>query len=70
MLISGLLAMIRGFMREILSIAAWIIAAIAALAFYSKLTPIVHSYVSLGETAVGRSPSLSGGVSVPYFGPI
>ncbi len=51
MLISGLLAMIRGFMREVLSIAAWIIAAVAALAFYAKLTPIVRSYVSLGETA-------------------
>ena len=31
MLISGLLAMIRGFMREILSIAAWGIAALATL---------------------------------------
>jgi len=30
MLVSGLLAMIRGFMREILSIAAWLAAAIAA----------------------------------------
>ena len=27
MLISGILAMVRGFMREILSIAAWLIAA-------------------------------------------
>ena len=27
MLVSGLLAMIRGFMREVLSIAAWLIAA-------------------------------------------
>ncbi len=51
MLISGLLAMIRGFMREILSIGAWGIAAIAALTFYSKLAPIVKSYVSLGDTA-------------------
>jgi membrane protein required for colicin V production len=51
MLISGLLAMIRGFMREVLSIASWIIAAIAALAFYSRLAPFVKSYVSLGDTA-------------------
>ena len=29
MLISGLLAMIRGFMREVLSIAAWVAAAVA-----------------------------------------
>ncbi len=51
MLISGLLAMIRGFMREILSIGAWIVAAVAALALYSRLTPFVKSYVSLGDTA-------------------
>ena len=31
MLISGLLAMIRGFMREVLSIAAWGIAALVTL---------------------------------------
>ncbi len=29
MLVSGLLAMVRGFMREILSIIAWILAAVA-----------------------------------------
>ncbi len=31
MLVSGLLAMIRGFMREILSITAWAAAAVATL---------------------------------------
>ena len=35
MLISGLLAMIRGFMREILSIAAWVGAAVVTLYAYS-----------------------------------
>src|SRR5260370_32966386 len=44
MLISGLLAMIRGFMREILSIAAWLIAAVVTLYFYSKLLPLARSY--------------------------
>jgi membrane protein required for colicin V production len=44
MLISALLAMIRGFMREILSIAAWVIAAIATLYAYSKLLPLAKSY--------------------------
>ena len=39
MLVSALLAMIRGFMREILSIAAWVIAAIATLYAYSRLLP-------------------------------
>ena len=36
MLISGLLAMIRGFMREMLSIAAWGVAALATLLFLSQ----------------------------------
>lgn len=44
MLISGLLAMIRGFMREILSIAAWIAAAAATLYFYKRLMPFAESY--------------------------
>jgi membrane protein required for colicin V production len=44
MLISALLAMIRGFMREILSIAAWVIAALATLYAFSKLLPLAKSY--------------------------
>ena len=43
-LIGVMLAMIRGFMREILSIAAWIIAAVATLYFYAKLLPFAKSY--------------------------
>jgi membrane protein required for colicin V production len=46
MLISAILAMIRGFMREILSIAAWVIAALATLYSYSKLLPYAKSYVN------------------------
>jgi membrane protein required for colicin V production len=46
MLISGLLAMIRGFMREVLSIAAWGLAALATLYGYSRLLPTVKQYVS------------------------
>src|SRR5262245_36190512 len=44
MLVSALLAMIRGFMREILSIAAWVIAALATLYAYSKLLPYAKGY--------------------------
>jgi membrane protein required for colicin V production len=44
MLISGLLAMVRGFMREVLSIAAWGCAAIATLYAYSKLLPTAKQY--------------------------
>ena len=44
MLISALLAMIRGFMREVLSIAAWVIAAAATLYAYAKLLPYAKTY--------------------------
>jgi membrane protein required for colicin V production len=40
MLISGLLAMIRGFIREVLSIAAWGLAAAAGVYGYAKLLPM------------------------------
>ena len=46
MLISAILAMIRGFMREILSIAAWVLAAVATLYSYGKLLPWAKSYVN------------------------
>jgi membrane protein required for colicin V production len=38
--------MVRGFMREILSIAAWILAAVATLYFYSRLLPVAKQYVN------------------------
>jgi membrane protein required for colicin V production len=44
MLISALLAMIRGFMREILSIAAWAAAALVTLYLYSRLLPFAKQY--------------------------
>ncbi|WP_416192925.1 CvpA family protein [Nitrobacter sp. TKz-YC01] len=44
MLISGLLAMIRGFMREILSIASWGIAALATLYSFQKFLPFAKNY--------------------------
>ena len=53
MLISGLLAMIRGFMREILSIAAWIIAAIVTLYAYPKVLPIAQGYFSSTIVSTG-----------------
>src|SRR5277367_536985 len=44
MLISGLLAMVRGFMREVLSITAWVLAAAATLYSYGKLLPLAKQY--------------------------
>jgi membrane protein required for colicin V production len=53
MLISGLLAMIRGFMREILSIGAWGIAALVTLYSFNKLTPIAQQYIASDTLAKG-----------------
>ena len=53
MLVSGLLAMIRGFSREVLSVASWGVAALAALYFYKKLAPFAYTYtrsISSSET--------------------
>ncbi len=44
MLTSGLLAMVRGFMREVLSITAWVLAAAATLYSYGKLIPYAKQY--------------------------
>jgi membrane protein required for colicin V production len=44
MLVSGLLAMVRGFMREVLSITAWLLAAAATLYSYAKLLPLAKQY--------------------------
>ena len=46
MLISGLLAMVRGFMREVLSIVAWVAAAVAALYSVPKLLPYATQYLA------------------------
>jgi len=51
MLVSGLLAMIRGFMREVLSIAAWGIAALVTLYSYGKLLPTVQQYFASNTVA-------------------
>ena len=53
MLISALLAMIRGFLREILSIASWVIAAVVTVYAYSKLLPFAKSYFNNDIVASG-----------------
>lgn len=44
-LVSAVLAMVRGFSREILSIASWAAAAAAAYFFYDLLTPYLTPYI-------------------------
>jgi membrane protein required for colicin V production len=53
MLISGILAMVRGFMREILSIAAWLIAAGVTLYGYARAEAYIRDYVSNDLLAKG-----------------
>ena len=55
MLISGLLAMVRGFMREVLSIAAWAAAAATTLYSYSKLLPFAKQYFNNDYVAAGAT---------------
>ncbi len=45
LLASGLLALARGFVSEVLSIAAWIVAALAAIWGYPHLQPFVSQYL-------------------------
>lgn len=45
MLISALLAMVRGFTREVLSIAAWVAAAVAALLLFPHVQPFLDPYI-------------------------
>jgi membrane protein required for colicin V production len=53
MLISALLAMIRGFMREVLSIASWAAAALVTLYFYKRLMPVAEQYFTNQYVAMG-----------------
>lgn len=46
-LISAILAMVRGFVREVLSIASWAAAAAAAFYFHGPLVPMVEPVVPL-----------------------
>jgi membrane protein required for colicin V production len=43
-LVSGVLAMVRGFSREVLSVASWAAAAFAAFTFYKSATFLVKPY--------------------------
>jgi membrane protein required for colicin V production len=50
-LISATLAMVRGFVREVLSVASWLIAVAAAYFFYKPLVPLVRPYIESGTVA-------------------
>ncbi len=45
-LVSAVLAMVRGFSREVLSVASWAAAAAAAYIFYPQVIPFIQPYVT------------------------
>jgi membrane protein required for colicin V production len=50
--ISALLAAVRGFTREVLAIASWVIAAVAALMLHPQLLPIVKEHIANATVAL------------------
>ncbi|WP_312794147.1 CvpA family protein [Tianweitania sp.] len=57
-LVSALLAMVRGFSREILSIASWIAAAAAAYFFYPVALPYLTPYIDNEKLALAASAAV------------
>ncbi|MBX3575707.1 MAG: CvpA family protein [Rhizobiaceae bacterium] len=57
-LVSAMLAMVRGFSREILSIASWGVAAAAAFFFYKPVIPYVQPYVDSEKVAMAASAGI------------
>ncbi len=53
MLISGLLAMVRGFLREVFSILSWVVAAGVTVYFYKRALPFVREYITQEQVALG-----------------
>ncbi|BCH33827.1 colicin V biosynthesis protein [Mesorhizobium sp. L-8-10] len=54
-LVSAMLAMVRGFSREILSIASWVAAAAAAYFFYPQVLPYVQPYIDHKQIAMAAA---------------
>lgn len=57
-LVSAMLAMVRGFSREILSIASWVAAAAAAYFFYPVLLPYVQPYIDHDMVALAAAAAI------------
>jgi membrane protein required for colicin V production len=53
--ISGLLASVRGFVREVLAIGSWVAAAIAAYAFHPKVLVYLEPHISNHQVALAAA---------------
>jgi len=51
-LVSAMLAMVRGFSREVLSIASWVAAAAAAFYFHPLVVPFLEPYIDNAQLAL------------------
>lgn len=54
-LVSAVLAMIRGFVREVLSIASWVVAALAAYSLYETALPWARAYIANEHIALAAT---------------
>ncbi|WP_378943469.1 CvpA family protein [Mesorhizobium sp. ANAO-SY3R2] len=57
-LVSAMLAMVRGFSREVLSIASWAAAAAAAFLFYKPVVPYVQPYIDNEKIAMAAAAGI------------
>jgi membrane protein required for colicin V production len=57
-LISAILAMVRGFTREVLAIASWGAAAVAAIYFHPLVLPFVKPYISKDTIALAVAAAI------------
>lgn len=57
-LVSAMLAMVRGFSREILSIASWAAAAVAAYFFYPMVLPYLQPYIDNAQVQIAASAAV------------
>jgi membrane protein required for colicin V production len=57
-LVSAMLAMVRGFSREVLSVVSWLAAAAAAYFFYKPVLPYVEPYIDNEQFAMAAAAGI------------
>lgn len=58
MLLSGILAMVRGLLREVFSILSWVVAAGVTLYFYKSTLPYVKPYITQDMAATATTVAI------------
>lgn len=58
MLLSGILAMVRGLLREVFSILSWVVAAGVTLYFYKSTLPFVKPYITQDMAATATTVAI------------